>query len=133
MRHNIRLLLILFILRGPSRVSTMGGAHYYVIFVDDFSRFTWIYLLHSRSDFLQVYRDFYTMIRTQFSKKIQISRSNSGGEYKSRPFKSKSCLFLKAHFLSCPVLTHLSKMMVSLRGNTGILWRQLVPSIPRSR
>lgn len=40
---------------------------------------------------------------------------------------SKSCFFLKAHFLSCPVLTHLSKMMVSLRGNTGILWRQLVP------
>lgn len=45
------------------------------------------YLLHSRSDFLQVYRDFYTMIRTQFSKNIPISRSNSGGEYKSRPFK----------------------------------------------
>lgn len=79
-RHNIRLLLILFTLRGPSRVSTMGGARYYVIFVDDFSRFTWIYLLHSRSDFLQVYRDFYTMIRTQFSKNIQIFRSNSGGE-----------------------------------------------------
>lgn len=86
-RHNIRLLLILFTLRGPSRVSTMGGARYYVIFVDDFSRFTWIYLLHSRLDFLQVYRDFYTMIRTQFSKNIQIFRSNSGGEYKSRPFK----------------------------------------------
>jgi len=86
-RHNIRLLLILFTLRGPSRVSTMGGARYYVIFVDDFLRFTWIYLLHSRSDFLQVYRDFYTMIRTQFSKNIPILRSNSGGEYKSRPFK----------------------------------------------
>lgn len=43
-RQNIRLLLILFTLRGPSRVSTMGGARYYVIFVDDFLRFTWIYL-----------------------------------------------------------------------------------------
>ena len=38
---------------GTSRVSIMGGARYYVIFVDDFLRFTWIYLLHSRSDFLQ--------------------------------------------------------------------------------
>ena len=29
---------------GPSPISTPGGSRYFVIFVDDFSRYTWIYL-----------------------------------------------------------------------------------------
>ena len=35
---------------GPSPNSTMGGSHYFVIFVDDFSLYTWIYLLKNRSE-----------------------------------------------------------------------------------
>ena len=29
---------------GPSPISTLGGSRYFVIFVDDFSRYNWIYL-----------------------------------------------------------------------------------------
>ena len=35
---------------GPSPISTPGGSCYFVIFVDDFSRYTWIYLLKNRSE-----------------------------------------------------------------------------------
>lgn len=34
---------------GPAPISSMGGARYYVIFVDDYTRFTWVYLWHRRS------------------------------------------------------------------------------------
>ncbi|KAM7465035.1 hypothetical protein LguiB_012597 [Lonicera macranthoides] len=80
----------------------MGGAQYYVVFIDDYSRYTWTYLLHSRSDFLKVYIEFATMIKTQFSKNIKIFRSDSGGEYLSNHFLE----FLKSQGtlpqLSCP-------------------------------
>jgi hypothetical protein len=35
---------------GPSPTATVGGSKYFVIFVDDFSRYTWIYLMHNRSE-----------------------------------------------------------------------------------
>ena len=36
--------LIHFDVWGPSPSRTMGRSHFFVIFVDDFSRYTWIYL-----------------------------------------------------------------------------------------
>ena len=43
----------------PSPITTQGGSRYFVIFVDDFSRYTWIYLFN-----YQIYRDFTKMIET---------------------------------------------------------------------
>jgi hypothetical protein len=43
---------------GPSPTATVGGSKYFVIFVDDFSRYTWIYLMHNRSELAQIYRTF---------------------------------------------------------------------------
>uniref|UniRef100_A0A2N9GJZ0 Integrase catalytic domain-containing protein n=1 Tax=Fagus sylvatica TaxID=28930 RepID=A0A2N9GJZ0_FAGSY len=56
---------------GPSPVPTAGGSRYFVIFVDDFSRYTWIYLMKNRSEVLTIYRDFAKMVQTQYSKAIK--------------------------------------------------------------
>ena len=42
--------LIHFDIWGPSPTATVGGSKYFVIFVDDFSRYTWIYFMHNRSE-----------------------------------------------------------------------------------
>ena len=42
---------------GPSPISTPGGSRYFVIFVDNFSRYTWIYLFKNRSELYQIYHD----------------------------------------------------------------------------
>ena len=57
---------------GPSLISTPGGSRYFVIFVDDFSGYTWIYLFKNRSKLYQIYRDFTKLIETQFSKPIKV-------------------------------------------------------------
>jgi hypothetical protein len=30
---------------GPTQVSSLGGSHYYVIFIDDATRKTWVYFI----------------------------------------------------------------------------------------
>ena len=62
---------------GPSLISTPGGSRYFVIFVDDFSRYTLIYLFKNHSELYQIYRDFTKMIETHFSKPIKVFRSDN--------------------------------------------------------
>ena len=51
---------------GPSPISTPGESHYFVIFLDDFSRYTWIYLFKNHYELYQMYRDFTKMIEHIF-------------------------------------------------------------------
>ena len=56
---------------GPSSVSNIGGSRYFVVFVDDYSRYTWIFNMKHHFELLQVYSNFAKMIETQFSKRIK--------------------------------------------------------------
>jgi hypothetical protein len=49
--------LIFSDVRGPAS-ETFGGFKYYVSFINDYSKFTWIYLLKKKSDLFQKFRDF---------------------------------------------------------------------------
>ena len=71
---------------GPSPTATIGGSKYFVIFVDDFSRYTWIYLMHNYSELAQIYRTFAQMISTQFSKIIKIFCTDNSMEYRDSQF-----------------------------------------------
>lgn len=64
-----------------------GGNKYYVIFVDDHSRYTWIYFMRRYSELLYIYKSFARMIHTHFSAPIKIFRSDSSGEYLSNSFR----------------------------------------------
>ncbi|KAJ9538525.1 hypothetical protein OSB04_031258 [Centaurea solstitialis] len=67
---------------GPAPHPSMGGHRYFVIFIDDHTRFTWIYLMKHRSELPQLYINFARMIQTQFSKPIKILRADNAMEYK---------------------------------------------------
>ncbi|KAJ9562014.1 hypothetical protein OSB04_007174 [Centaurea solstitialis] len=87
---------------GPAPNPSMGGAQYFVIFIDDHTRFTWIYLMKHRSELPKLYIDFARMILTQFSKPIKILRADNAMEYKESSLLS----FLKSQGTlsqySCP-------------------------------
>ena len=73
---------------GPLSHFYYGWVPLLVIFVDDFSRYTWIYLFKNRYELYQIYRDFTKMIETQFSKPIKDFRFDNGQEYKVHEFTS---------------------------------------------
>jgi hypothetical protein len=68
-------------LMGPFLHPSINKARYVLIFVDDFSHFTWIFFLRQKSKVFQHLKDFKALVETQSGKKIKILRTNNGGEY----------------------------------------------------
>ena len=87
---------------GPSPCVSIDGYKYYVTFIDEFSRYCWLFPLVNKSDVYSVFIAFYNYVNTQFSSKIKILQSDGGGEYTSHKLK----LFFHAkgivHQKSCP-------------------------------
>jgi len=40
---------------GPSPVAKKRGSRYYVSFIDDYTRYCWVYLMKHRSEFFEIY------------------------------------------------------------------------------
>lgn len=64
-----------------------------MILVDDFSRMTWLYLLHNRSEVLNCFQSFCNDIYNQHSTMIKVLSTDNALEYKSNHFQQ----FLKDH------------------------------------
>ncbi|GJT56454.1 retrovirus-related pol polyprotein from transposon TNT 1-94 [Tanacetum coccineum] len=71
---------------GPSKTRSLGGRHYYVTFVDDFSRRVWVYTLKTKDEVLGVFIKWKKMMETQTCRKIKHLRIDNGGEYKNDLF-----------------------------------------------
>ena len=72
---------------GPMPMASMGGALYFVTFIDDFSRKVWVYSLRRKDQVRSVFQRFVTLAETQTSKKVKCLRSDNGGEYVSKAFQ----------------------------------------------
>jgi transposase InsO family protein len=60
---------------------------YYVSFIDDYSRRTWIYFMKTKDEVFSRFQEFKTLVENQTGKKIKVLRSDNGGEYTSNDFK----------------------------------------------
>lgn len=72
---------------GMAPITSHANYKYFVTFIDDYSRFTWIYFLHSKDEVFSVFKLFHAHVRTQFSADIKILRSDNGGEHMSHSFQ----------------------------------------------
>jgi transposase InsO family protein len=68
-------------------VPSLGNFAYYVLFIDDYSRKTWIYFLRTKDDVFNKFQEFKALIENLFERKIKVLRSDNGGEYTSKGFK----------------------------------------------
>ncbi|KAE8687328.1 Peroxidase 44 [Hibiscus syriacus] len=69
-----------------SKTTSLGGTHYYVTFVDDFSRRVWVYTMKTNDEVLGFFLKWKKMVETQTGRKIKRLRTDNGGEYKNDPF-----------------------------------------------
>ena len=73
---------------GPCLVTSKTGFRYFVTFVDDFSRMTWIYFMKNRSEVFSHFCAFSAEIKTQYDVSVKILRSDNGKEYVSNSFQN---------------------------------------------
>jgi histone deacetylase 1/2 len=79
---------------------SVGGKKYYVSFIDDYSKFTWIYLLKFKSEVFEKFHEFQQLVERLFDRKILTMQTDWGGEYqKLHSFFEKVGI---THHVSCP-------------------------------
>ena len=66
---------------GPINTPSLLGFRYFVIFVDDYSKVTYPYLMKERSELYSIFKSFYMEIKTQFNASLHNFRSKNAHEY----------------------------------------------------
>ena len=56
-KKSERLELVYTYVWGPTHVSSLGGSRYYVTFIEDATRKTWVYCIRQKSDVLTLLRN----------------------------------------------------------------------------
>jgi transposase InsO family protein len=73
---------------GPMPSTSLSEYVYYVSFIDDYSRKTWVCFLKSKDEVFGKFKEFKAMIENLSERKINIVRSDNEGEYTSKEFVS---------------------------------------------
>jgi len=71
---------------GPINPTSNAGSRYFITFIDDYSRKTWIYLLQDKSSAFDIFRRFKALVEKESNCQIQCLRTDRGGEFTSASF-----------------------------------------------
>ena len=75
---------------------------YFVVFIDDYFCYSWIFPIKSRSEILPIYSNFAKIVETQFSICIKTFRSNNALKYTQYAFQALLHSYGTVHHLTCP-------------------------------
>ena len=93
---------------GPAKVPTLNGSRYFVSFIDDHSRMTWVCLMKTKQVVCSLFKQFYSMVATQYQTAIQVLRTDNGGEFVNHELKQ---------FLQCQGIIHQTICLYSPQQN----------------
>jgi len=69
---------------GPMKVPSLGKSMYYVSFIDDFSRNTWIYFLKKKPEVFDRFKEFNAPVENHIENKIKVLMTDNDGEFCSK-------------------------------------------------
>jgi len=75
---------------------------YFVTFIDEKSKYTWITLIQTKDRVLDAFKNFQSYVSNHYNAKLKIFRSDNGGEYTSHTFKQHLAQHGILHQTSCP-------------------------------
>ncbi|GJX56609.1 retrovirus-related pol polyprotein from transposon TNT 1-94 [Tanacetum coccineum] len=73
---------------GPMRVASINGKKYILVIVDDYSRYTWVYFLHSKDETPKIIKKFIAQVQLNYKAKVCKIRTNNGTEFKNATIKA---------------------------------------------
>ncbi|CAL9016092.1 unnamed protein product, partial [Prunus brigantina] len=87
---------------GPSPITAPFGVRWFVTFIDDCTRMTWLYLLKNKNEVFSRFQSFHKQMKTHFNAQIQILRSDNGGEFVNHDFQTYFQQHGIIHETTCP-------------------------------
>ena len=74
-KKNQRLGLVHTDVWGPAQVSSLSGSHYYVTFIDDETRKTWVYFIRQKYDVFMTSKKWKSLVENETGKRLKCLRS----------------------------------------------------------
>ncbi|KAK1631110.1 hypothetical protein QYE76_005425 [Lolium multiflorum] len=68
---------------GPSHYDTLGGSKYGLVIVDDYSRYSWVFLLKSKDETHREFITFAKKAQRMYESEIKAIRTDNGTEFKN--------------------------------------------------
>ena len=60
---------------------SMSQAKYALTFIDDFSRYCWVYFLKHKSEVFDLFKVFKALVENQSGRRLKILKFDNGGDY----------------------------------------------------
>jgi hypothetical protein len=73
---------------GPLSSPSFSGCKYFLTFIDDFPKCTWVYFLKIKSEVFDKFLAYKALVENKFGHQIQKLRTENGGEYLNNNFTS---------------------------------------------
>nr|GEX26493.1 retrotransposon protein Ty1-copia subclass [Tanacetum cinerariifolium] len=100
-------------LYGPMRVESINEKRYVLVVVDDYSRYTWVFFLHSKDDASEVITSFIKKTQVNLQLQVQRVRTDNGTEFKN---KTLAKFLMRLVLLNNFLLQERHKKIVSRNG-----------------
>ncbi|KAK4395834.1 Retrovirus-related Pol polyprotein from transposon TNT 1-94 [Sesamum angolense] len=71
---------------GPMRTPSHEQNRYFILFIDDYSRMTWVYFMREKSEVFKVFKKLKNLVGKQSGRSIKVLRSDRGKEYNNSEF-----------------------------------------------
>ena len=71
---------------GPMSVDSVGGSRNFITFIDDYSRFTHVYMIKNKSEALEKFQEFVELSENLTGNHVKALRSDNAQEYESKAF-----------------------------------------------
>jgi hypothetical protein len=71
---------------GPSRVHSMGGKWYVLVIINDYSCYSWVFLLKSKDEVFEHFRSLALRLNNEHPNYLKAIRSDNGTEFSNASF-----------------------------------------------
>ena len=71
---------------GKIQTPSLGGGHYFLTFIDDNTRYVWIYILKNKDQVVEKFVEWKALVENSSGQKLKMLHTDNGGEYTSTEF-----------------------------------------------
>ena len=96
---------------GKMNEKSLGGAQYFLSFIDDSTRYVWVYFLKSKDQVFEKFLEWKAMVEKSVGRKLKVFRTDNGGEYTSKEFERYLMTEGVRHELTTPEQNGVSERM----------------------